>query len=104
MAPEMLKALLNEAPKMPKGYPYSVDIYSLGVMIFWLTAKKVPFENVSDVFADDFDAKDVIRSNVPVVELHNLLMGTMQKEPRKRPNINDVIGNIKMLEILALER
>ena len=90
MAPEVM---MMEETKIAA----SADIFSVGVMFYWLMVWDVPFEFTKEVCDLAYDAKAHIKRNVPVAEAHTILRAMLKRDPKKRAKIQEVISNMTML-------
>ena len=94
MAPEMVKALMSrtsEVEEHVKGCLYSVDIFSLGIISYWMFVGETPF-NVMEIVAPDFIPDKSIETNFPwkhPIFIHILKL-MLQRRPKKRPKISTV--------------
>ena len=94
MAPEVLLALMKEE-RTEKGNRFKVDIFSIGVIYFWLLVGEVPFKPM-DLTKDDLDPA-VVTSKVTQGDLHPILCQMMQKDRKDRPDILTVYSTVKQL-------
>ena len=90
MAPEMLLAFMGG--HMLKGQPYKVDIFSLGVVIYQIVTKNVPF-NEAQLISPTFDPRIAFWRNIQSQPLQHLLKRMLQKAPNSRPHIGAVLSD-----------
>ena len=101
MAPEMVKALMSrtaEVEEHVKGCLYSVDIFSLGIISYWMFVGQTPF-NVMEIIAPDFVPDKSIQENFPwkdPIFIHILKL-MLQRKAKKRPKISTVDHIFKAL-------
>ena len=95
MAPEVIVSKWNELSHVPKGYPFAVDIFSLGVIFYWLIKGEVPFKE-AELGSDEFDPTEVVVNNVQKKELQKLLLRMLRKEPKERPNADQIVFSVTL--------
>ena len=88
MAPEMLLAHIES--RRLKGHPYKVDVFSLGVVMYNLLLRTMPF-NLIDLISPALDATAMLEKTVSSAELRALLGGMLQRDPTLRPAISEVL-------------
>ena len=96
MAPEVLETHFGRK-KMSKGYPYEVDIFSLGLVFYWLVSGKFLQDDIQNIMDKSFDATNIIVKNVSEVDLHHLIRLTLRRQPEKRPDIKYVVKHVEQL-------
>ena len=72
MAPEIIRCLMDPELSHPRGHPYAVDIFSLGVIFYWLLVGKLPFTE-AELINDDFNGKDKMEANVKDTNLRMMI-------------------------------
>ena len=99
MAPEVIVAL-DKNEMIADGSPYSVDVYSLGVVFYWLLVQEVPLKR-SQKTIDRVDIGKVVKGNVKDSEFHLLIISMLQYEPEKRPTTKAVLTQVNTIMNLA---
>ena len=82
IAPEILK---------DKGYTFSVDIWSAGVVLFAMLYGTVPFKanNMDELHKLIVKGKYTLKDDISI-EARNLLRGLLEVNPEKRLNIKQI--------------
>lgn len=94
-------SLLYTAPEILKGIPYDptkADVWALGVLIFTMLNKCVPFDNsnVTILYEQQIKRKYKFRERIcgtVTMEVKKLIKYVLEPIPRKRPSINEVLEN-----------
>lgn len=76
-----------------KPYNYSSDIWSLGVVLYEMTTLKHPFQADSLMILASMIMEEQCPPPDPQYspDLHSLLNRSLSKQPRRRPNIKDIL-------------
>jgi len=83
------------APEMMLGfYDTKVDIWAMGILLFELFDKKLPFfpgtfEELRELFQDE--GFDKVPKKAPCAEAVDLVVRLLEYEPQKRINLNEVL-------------
>jgi serine/threonine protein kinase len=83
------------APEMMLGfYDTKVDIWAMGILLFELFDKKLPFfpgtfEELRELFQEE--GFDKVPKNAPCTEATDLVVQLLEYEPKKRINLNEVL-------------
>ncbi len=96
MSPEHLVAHLNNENMDGLTKPYTIDIYSLGIVFYWLIAGEVPFKKAEKILKTG-NANKVVKDNIPVLEIQDIMIRMLQNKPEDRPNALDVIAMLENL-------
>lgn len=83
------------SPEMCKGEKYdkSVDIWSLGVMLYHMTCLEYPFKakSTGELISRILDQKPKSIPNIYSKHLQHIIKGLLQKNPESRPSLNQVL-------------
>lgn len=91
--------MLYTSPEILQGIPYEpskADVWALGVLIFTMLNKCVPFDNsnVTILYQSQVKRKYKFRERIcgmVSVEVKKLVRILLEPIPRKRPSINEVL-------------
>lgn len=94
-------SLLYASPEILKGIPYDptkADVWALGVLIFTMLNKCVPFDNsnVTILYEQQVKRKYKFRERICgiiTMEVKRLMKNLLEPIPNKRPSINEVLEN-----------
>ena len=91
-----------------KGVSSASDIYALGIMFYEIITGKKPFKGYSsvEIMKQISDSKPTapirFREDVPE-ELNQLIMKMLNKDRKSRPNINEVMDQLKLINFNLLK-
>ena len=79
MAPEIFEK---------KGYSFEVDIWAIGIIMYFLLTGKYPFNNGDEIKSKILNFPDDIKISKAA---KNLIEQILVKEPKKRPNLSQIL-------------
>ncbi|CDH53995.1 psk2p [Lichtheimia corymbifera JMRC:FSU:9682] len=79
-APELLQGISYDGPPQ--------DIWSLGILLHTLIFRETPFYQLDDILEDQLHIRDL-----PYPGPHDILHKMLNKDPSKRPTIDDVLAD-----------
>ena len=87
---------LYSSPELIKGQEYDekTDVWSLGILLFYFSTGKFPFHSnnilqlLSDITTEDVVFPEPCELSL---ELKNLILKMLEKDPSKRPNIREIM-------------
>ncbi|ORY06293.1 kinase-like protein [Basidiobolus meristosporus CBS 931.73] len=100
MAPELLQ--VDSQGHYIKDYSPKADMWSLGMLLYYLCYSRLPYHNIEDVdllkqevlglqkieFPNKYP--DFVRDDIPH-QLHDLIRQLLSLNPRRRPSIDDIL-------------
>ena len=91
ISPEMLD--FNENMDGSKGYSFGSDIWSLGVLLYEIITKDMPFDgdDMKSLFDNISKGKYKPIPKTYSADLSNLVGAMLQKDPANRPTINQLL-------------
>ena len=99
MAPEQITG---------KGVSFASDIYALGIMFYEIITGRKPFkghtsiEVMKQISESKPTAPSRFRDNIPG-ELNQLILEMLKKERKSRPNITEVMDQLKLINFNLLK-
>lgn len=92
MAPEILE---EDGKSRGERTPYTkkVDIWSVGVTLYKMLSNQIPFESETEVRAGNLKFKGLSKWLMVSVETKTFIKKMVEKDPRKRYSIGDVLGD-----------
>lgn len=124
VAPEIISNRLNNIDEINGGFTYSSDIYSLGLVLYYICFQKLPFKHNDEFNPDEicseilnlklFEGIDQLRpisefvdKDTMLIDWINLIKIMVSKNPTDRPSTSEILKRLEMvyqkLEIVSID-